>query len=68
MSNDMKGISARQLIEMIAYDYYELSHDKIKLQRDDYLRWCQNWLQANPDKSPMQQVREAWAKRKEIGE
>ena len=27
-----------QFIESIAYDYKELSHEKIKIQRDDYIR------------------------------
>ena len=30
----IEGLTARQVIEMIANEYYELSHDKIKLQRD----------------------------------
>jgi len=42
------GLTARQVIEMIASDHYELSHDKIKLQRDDYMRWCKEWLELNP--------------------
>lgn len=59
------GMSARQMIEMIANDYYELSHDKIKLQRDDYMRWCKEWLQDNPDvQTPMEQIQAAWQERK----
>lgn len=53
------GLSARQVIEMIANDYYELSHDKIKLQRDDYMRWCKEWLALNPVEDP------SWQERKE---
>lgn len=56
------NLTARQIIEMIANEYYELSHDKIKIQRDDHVRWCKEWLRANPDKSPLQEVREAWDK------
>lgn len=59
------GMSARQVIEMIANDYYELSHDKIKLQRDDYMRWCKEWLQDNPVvQTPMEQIQAAWQERK----
>lgn len=60
--------TARQIIEMIANEYIELSHDKIKLQRDDHIRWCKDWLRNNPDKSMLEgleEVRTSWAKRKE---
>jgi len=43
----IKELTARQIIEMIANEYIELSHDKIKLQRDDHVRWCKKWLEAN---------------------
>jgi hypothetical protein len=57
----IEGLTARQVIEMIANDYYELSHDKIKLQRDDHLRWCKKWLELNPViETPMQQIRRWW--------
>jgi hypothetical protein len=46
----IEGLTARQIIEMIANEYYELSHDKIKLQRDDHVRWCKQWLELNADK------------------
>ena len=68
MSDYIKSMTARQVIEMIANEYIELSHDKIRLQRDDHIRWCNAWLRANPDKSPLEEVRTAWAKRKELGE
>lgn len=64
----MENITARQLIEMIANEWIELSHDKIKLQRDDHIRWCKIWLKNNPDQSPLEEVRSAWAKRKEDAE
>jgi hypothetical protein len=64
----IEGLTARQVIEMIANDYYELSHDKIKLQRDDHLRWCKQWLDLNPViETPMQQINRWW-KLKEQGE
>jgi hypothetical protein len=57
----IEGLTARQVIEMIANEYYELSHDKIKLQRDDQVRWCKKWLELNPViETPLQQVRRHW--------
>lgn len=61
-------LTARQFIECIANEYIELSNDKVRLQRDDHIRWAQAWLRANPDQSPLEEVRQAWAKRKEQGE
>ena len=64
----IEGLTARQVIEMIANEYYELSHDKIKLQRDDHVRWCKQWLELNPVvETPMQQINRWW-QRKEQGE
>ena len=40
--------TARQVIEMIANDYVELSHDKVLWQRDDHMRICKEWLKAHP--------------------
>jgi hypothetical protein len=45
MSDFIKDISARQLIEMIANEYIELSNDKVRLQRDDHIKWCKQWLE-----------------------
>jgi hypothetical protein len=57
----IEGLTSRQIIEMIANEYIELSHDKIKLQRDDHIRWCQKWLELNPViETPMQQIRRWW--------
>lgn len=33
-----------ELVEYIANDYVELSHDKIKVQRDDYIRLAKKIL------------------------
>jgi len=68
MNTYMNSLTARQFIECIANEYIELSQDKIRLQRDDHVRWAQEWLRANPDRSPLEEVRSAWAKRKELGE
>lgn len=35
---------AVKLIEFIANDYYELSHEKIKWQRDDHMKRCQKFF------------------------
>jgi len=57
----IEGLTARQVIEMIANEYIELSHDKIKLQRDDHIRWCKSWLDLNPViETPLEQVRRWW--------
>jgi hypothetical protein len=57
----IEGLTSRQIIEMIANEYIELSHDKIKLQRDDHIRWCKKWLELNPViETPMQQIRRWW--------
>jgi hypothetical protein len=59
----MNSLTARQFIETIANEYIELSHDKIRLQRDDHIRWAKEWLRANSDRSPLEEVRQAWEKR-----
>lgn len=46
---EKENMDARHLINSIANDYYELSHDKIKLQRDDYMRWAKKWLEVHPE-------------------
>ena len=43
------ALTARQILEMIANDYVELSHDKIVWQRNDYMRICREWLKAHPE-------------------
>ena len=43
----LKMLTARQVIEMIANEYVELSHDKVLLQRNDHIRWCKEWLKNN---------------------
>jgi len=35
---------AVRLIHIIANDYYELSHEKIKWQRDDHMKLCRRFL------------------------
>lgn len=45
MSEYTRQLSAQELIEYIANDYVELSHEKIRIQRDDYIRICQEWLE-----------------------
>lgn len=47
MSDYTKNLSAEKLIEFIAYDYVELSHDKVLLQRNEHIKMCREWLQHN---------------------
>jgi hypothetical protein len=68
MTEYIGQLTARQFIEMIANEYVELSHDKVRMQRDDHVRWAKEWLRANPDQSPLEEIRTAWAKRKEEAE
>lgn len=68
MNEYINQLTARQFIEMIANEYVELSHDKVRVQRDYLIRCAKEWLRANPDKSPLEEIRTAWAKRKEEAE
>lgn len=52
MSRYTDNLTAEQLIQYIANDYYELSHDKIRWQRDDWKQACQSWLEKNLSDSP----------------
>jgi len=61
MKEYIAQLTARQMIEMIANDFVELSHDKIRMQAHDHIRWCQEWLEVNPNSS-------TWQERKEVGE
>jgi hypothetical protein len=47
MSEYTKNLSAREILEYIASDYTELSHDKVRWQRDDYVKICREWLDYN---------------------
>ena len=49
MSAYTKALTAEQLIAYIANDRPELSHDKVKWQRDDYIKTCREWLEENVD-------------------
>jgi hypothetical protein len=69
MNEYIEQLTARQVIEMIANEWVELSHDKVRIQRDDHIRWCKKWLELNPViESPLDEVRRKWQERKEIGE
>ena len=50
MSEYTRRLTAEQLIEYIARDYVELSHEKIVLQRDDFIKICREWLEHNKSK------------------
>lgn len=47
MSEYTKNLTAEQLINYIASDRIELSHDKVLWQRNDFMRICQEWLEHN---------------------
>jgi hypothetical protein len=36
--------TAEDIIRTIASDYYELSYDKVMLQRDYYFKMCRDWV------------------------
>lgn len=47
MTEYTKQLTAKELIEYIASDPIELSHEKIVLQRNYFLKICQEWLEGN---------------------
>lgn len=47
MSEYTKSLTAEQLIAYIANDYPELSQEKVRWQRDDYIKICREWLKEN---------------------
>ena len=47
MSKYTKSLTAEQLIQYIAIDRPEMSHDKVKWQRDHYIKICLEWLEEN---------------------
>lgn len=49
MSEYTKQLTARELIAYIANDYVELSHEKILIQRNDFMKICREWLEHNED-------------------
>jgi hypothetical protein len=49
-------LTARQIIASIANEYIELSHDKVRWQRDDIVKRCMNWLNANPEEVEDEQL------------
>jgi hypothetical protein len=64
-----RKLTAKQMIEYIARDYIELSHDKVLWQRDDWRKMCQDWLQNNSEEEENkmtdafdleQQIMECW--------
>jgi len=49
MSDYTKQLSAKQMIQFIANDSVELSQDKIRGQRDEYIKICREWLAKDID-------------------
>lgn len=60
MSEYTKELTAEQLIEYIANDYVELSHEKIVVQRNDFMAICQEWLQENLSETCIKQKDYKW--------
>ena len=61
MSEYTKSLTAKQLIEYIANDYVELSHEKVVLQRNDFMAICREWLQENLSETCIKQKDYKWA-------
>lgn len=55
MSRYTKSLTAEQIIAYIANDYVELSHDKVLWQRNDYIKICREWLDAQPVQTTVEQ-------------
>jgi hypothetical protein len=51
-----------QMVQFIANDYYELSYDKIKWQRNDWRKRCQKLIQEDFPDPPMVQSDEELTK------
>ncbi len=47
MSDNRVKMTAEQIINYIARDYYELSQDKVRWQRDDWAKLCRAWIAHN---------------------
>lgn len=60
MSKYTNGLTAEQLIAYIAYDYVELSHDKIHWQRDDHMKICAEWLEYQSSLKELDPDRRDW--------
>lgn len=41
------SLSAEKVIAFIANDYHELSHEKVRVQRDYWKNLCRSWLKEN---------------------
>jgi len=59
MNDYIEQLTARQIIEMISNDYVELSHDKMRMQAHDHIRWCKKWLELNKEDKAVQDCIEA---------
>ena len=55
MSEYTKQLTAQQLIEYIASDYVELSHDKVLWQRNEHIQICREWLEHNKGEPGVEQ-------------
>ena len=50
-ADEIKRLSKYETtVKRIAWDYIELSHDKVYNQRDEYIRWCRATIQKDKDR------------------
>lgn len=42
-----RNLKAEDIINYIASDYFELSHDKVRYQRDHWREVCSDWIKHN---------------------
>ena len=54
MSTYTDNLPAEELIRYIASDYVELSHEKVRWQRDDFMKICRDWLSVREAATPVQ--------------
>lgn len=57
-----------RVLKSIANETLELSHDKIRWQAEDHIRWAKEVFEKEifrPSKTPLDEVRKAWDKRKQ---
>ena len=50
-ADEIKRLSKYETtVRRIAWDYIELSYDKVYNQRDEYIRWCRATIQEDKDR------------------
>jgi hypothetical protein len=60
MTNEYnRQLTAYQLIQSIANEYIELSHDKVLWQRNEIIKTCKDWLKHNQPSTKWSDIVEA---------